>query len=86
MSSGNEGQASNVTEVTVPVMLHKGRYTLYQKPDGGIHLVYQRDDKDTPDHFELPGAMLRLARMASEGKLSPGDMLKEVMKMRNGNV
>jgi hypothetical protein len=88
MSSGNEGQAGIIEEVTpiVPVMLHKGRYTLYEKPDGGIHLVYQRDDKDEPDHMDIPGMFLKLAKMAGEGTISPMEMMREAMKMRNGNV
>jgi hypothetical protein len=65
-----------------PVIVHQGRYRLYEKPDGGFHIVYQRDDTDTPDHFELPGAMVNLAKMAGEGKLSIADMFREVMKLR----
>lgn len=70
------------TESIRPHVVHQGRYRLYEKPDGGLHIVYQRDDKDTPDHLELPGAMVNLARMAGEGKLSPGEMLREAMKLR----
>jgi hypothetical protein len=65
-----------------PAIVHQGRYRLYEKPDGGLHIVYQRDDKDEPDHLELPGAMVNLARMAGEGKMSPGEMLREAMKLR----
>jgi hypothetical protein len=68
--------------ITEPVVVHQGRYRLYRKPDGGMHLVYQRDDKEEPDHFELPGALLHLAEMAGEGKLSMGEMLREVVKLR----
>lgn len=88
MSSGNEGQAPRMTE-TVPVtiaepkIVHQGRYRLWEKPDGGLHLVYQRDDSDTPDHMDLPGALLSLAKAAGEGKLSLGEMMREVMKMRS---
>lgn len=70
-------------EVTEPVIVHQGRYRLWKKPDGGLHLVYQRDDKDTPDHMEIPGAFLRLAEAAGEGKLSPTQLLGELMKMRS---
>lgn len=70
-----------------PVVVHQGRYRLYRKPDGGMHLVYQRDDKGEPDHFELPGALLNLAQMAGEGKMSMPEMLRELMKMRsNGGL
>jgi hypothetical protein len=74
------------TEATRPVVIHEGRYRLYGKPDGGLHIVYQRDDSDTPDHMEFPGAIVAMAKAASEGKLSPTDMLREMMKMRNGHV
>lgn len=83
MHSGTEGQAPmiEVTQ-TEPVIVHQGRYRLYQKPDGGLHLVYQRDDKDEPDRMELPAAFLRLAQMAGEGKLSLPQLMAEVMKLR----
>jgi hypothetical protein len=67
----------------LPNVLHEGRYRLYQKPDGGIHLVYKRDDKDTEDHMEIPGAMLRLAQMASEGNMSFPQFVREAMRLRN---
>lgn len=88
MSSGNEGQTPMIeisqTELpTEPIIVHQGRYRLYRKPDGGLHLVYQRDDSDTPDHMELPGQLLKLAQLAGEGKLSLPQLLQEVMKLRN---
>jgi hypothetical protein len=77
---------SESTEILVssdtPIIVHQGRYRLYEKTDGGLHLVYQRDDKDSPDHMELPGALLALAKAAGEGKLTLPEMLREVMKMR----
>lgn len=71
-----------VQETNEPVIIHQGRYRLYGKPDGGLHLVYQRDDSDSPDHMELPGAFLRLAQMAGEGKLSLPDLLRELMRLQ----
>jgi hypothetical protein len=78
----NDGTEVALEAPTEPVIVHQGRYRLYSKPDGGLHLVYQRDDKDEPDHMELPGALLRLAQMAGEGRLSLPEMMKEVMKLR----
>ena len=69
--------------ITEPTIVHQGRYRLWQKPDGGLHLVYQRDDKSEPDHMDLPGALLALAKAAGEGKLSLSDMMREIMKMRS---
>jgi hypothetical protein len=76
------GNSDRVEIIAEPVIVHEGRYRLYKKPDGGIHIVYQRTDKDEPDHMELPGQLLRLAEMAGECKLSLPDMMREVMKLR----
>lgn len=65
----------------VPIILHEGRYRLYQKPDGGMRVQYRRDDKEEDDFFELPGKMVRLARTAAEGKLSPVALMREMMSM-----
>jgi hypothetical protein len=70
------------TESTEPRVLHQGRYRLWEKPDGGLHLVYQRDDKDEPDHMDIPGAFLKLAKLAGEGKMTPMEMMREAMKLR----
>jgi hypothetical protein len=75
-----------MTEVAAPtpIILHQGRYRLYEKPDGTIRIQYRRDDKDTDDYMEIPGEAVALARGASEGKLSPMDMMAAVMKLMNG--
>lgn len=67
-----------------PTVVHEGRYRLYEKPDGGMHLVYKRDDRETEEHMELPGQMIRLAKMASEGNMSFPQFMREAVKMRNG--
>lgn len=64
----------------VPVVLHQGRYRLYEKPDGTLRIQYRRDDKDVDDVIEIPGAMLRMAKMLSEGNLNP---LQAIKIMRN---
>lgn len=69
--------------VAGPHILHEGRYRLYEKPDGGIHLVYLVDGQEDEQHMEIPGAMLRLARMASEGNMSFPQFVKEAAKMRH---
>jgi hypothetical protein len=66
-----------------PHILHEGRYRLYEKPDGGLHLVYLPDGTENEQHMEIPGGMLRLAKMASEGNLSFPQFMREAMKMRN---
>jgi hypothetical protein len=76
---------SEVSEIAngIPVIVHEGRYRIYQKPDGGMHLVYKRDDKETEEHMEIPGAMLRLAKAASEQNLSFPQFVREAMKLRH---
>lgn len=66
---------------TQPVILHEGRYRLYQKPDGTIRVQYRRDDSDEDDSLEIPGFILRMAEAMSEGKISP---LKALSAMRSG--
>jgi hypothetical protein len=66
----------------MPQVLHEGRYRLYEKPDGGLHLVYLVDGQETEQHMEIPGAMLRLARMASEGNMTFPQFVKEAARLR----
>lgn len=54
-----------------PRVLHKGVYTLWEKPDGTLRIQYRRDDSETDDFMEIPGAMLRIAKAMSEGKMNP---------------
>ena len=81
----NEAVTSNAP--MEPVILHQGRYRLYGKLDGGLHLVFQKDDEDTPNHMDLPAMAVRRAQACAEGNLSPMEMLKEMAKMRtNGGT
>lgn len=88
MPGGNEGESSVTELVTAPsnapIIVHEGRYRLYEKPDGSLRIQYRRDDKDEDDFVELPGAMIRLAKMASEGNMSFPQFLKEAARLRNG--
>lgn len=56
-----------------------GRFSLYQTPEGGIHIAWMADDDPETHHLEVPGFLASLARRAAEGKLTPAQMLKEVM-------
>jgi hypothetical protein len=71
-----------ITENAAPVVVHQGVYTLWQKPDGTLRVQYRRDDKEEDDWFELPGMMIKMAKAASEGKMNPMELVKELMKMR----
>lgn len=66
-----------------PRILHKGVYTLYEKPDGTLRIQYRRSDKEEDDHLELPGALLRMAKQMSEGKLNP---LKAIAAIKAGTL
>jgi len=70
-----------VTANGAPVVVHKGVYTLWEKPDGTLRIQYRREDKDEDDFVELPGVMVKMAKAASEGKMNPMDMMKAVMEM-----
>jgi hypothetical protein len=73
--------------VTGPIIVHKGVYTLWRKPDGTLRIQYRRADKDEDDFFELPGAMVALAESAAQGKIGPMEMMKAVMSfMKNGGM
>lgn len=63
--------------MTEPVL--KGRFTLYETPDGGYHVAYLPDDSTETRHLEIPGALVNLAKMGAEGKLSPLAMARAFM-------
>jgi hypothetical protein len=92
MSSGDEGQAPLSEEIVTipdpiiatPKVIHEGKYRLFEKPDGGLHLVYKRIDKEEEDHLEIPGMMVRLLSRAQEGNMSPMEFMREAMKLRKG--
>jgi hypothetical protein len=61
----------------MPNAIMKGRFTLYETPDGGYHIAYKPDGDDRDaQHLEIPAAIVRLAKMGAEGKLSPMAMAK----------
>lgn len=68
----------------IPVVLHQGRYRLYEKPDGSLRIQYRRDDKDEDDFFEIPGVMIALSKSAAEGKLTPMQMMQSALKFMKG--
>jgi hypothetical protein len=76
--------SAEIIPLAGPEIIHKGVYTLYKKPDGTLRIQYRRSDKEEDDFFELPGPMVALAQAASEGKLSPAQMMKQVMSYMRG--
>lgn len=87
MSADNEGEiveAEIVPDIVEPEILHKGRYTLYKKPDGGLHLAYRREGAEADDHIELPAAMIRLFDRAQSENMNPLQLAREFMRMGRG--
>lgn len=64
---------------SVPVPFMKGRFNVYETPDGGFHIAYQKDGTEEIEHINLPGPLIRAAQMMSEGKLSPMAAIKMFM-------
>ena len=60
--------------------LMKGRYTMYDLPDGGVHIAYDIDGVEgEPRHLEVPGMVVRMARAAAEGRLNPFTAMRQMM-------
>jgi hypothetical protein len=83
-TSGEIVEAEIVPDIAEPEILHKGKYTLYKKPDGGLHLAYQREDSENTDHIELPAAMIRLFDRAQNEQMNPLQLAREFMRMGRG--
>jgi hypothetical protein len=74
------------TEITpVPVPRQKGKYNLYDTPDGGIHVAYTVDGSDITEHIEIPGKLLKMAKMMEEGSMSPLKAFSALRSMAGGN-
>lgn len=64
-----------------PVILHEGRYRLYEKPDGTLRVQYKRDDAEEEEWVEIPGIMVKMTRGMQDGSLSPMQLIGEATKM-----
>lgn len=71
---------------TVPVPFMKGRFNVYETPDGGFHIAYQKDGQEEIEHINLPGPLIRAAQMMSDGKLSPIAAMKMITGMGKEKV
>jgi hypothetical protein len=63
----------------LPEPFLKGRFNLYETPEGGYHLAYIPDGETETKHMEIPAMAVKTARLAAEGKLNP---FKALMGMR----
>lgn len=81
-----EKQRSDAEVVIFPRIVHQGEYRLWEKADGTLHCVYQPDNIDEPQHFEIPGELMDLMKKAESGELKPQDMMKIAMKFMGGSI
>ena len=66
-------------EANHPVARMTGKFTLYDTPDGGIHIAYLPDGTEETQHLELPGKAIRLAQALESGKMNPAAMMRAFM-------
>lgn len=64
-----------------PIILHEGRYRLYEKPDGTLRIQYKRDDAEEEEWAEIPGVMVKLTRGMQDGSLSPMQLIGEATRL-----
>lgn len=63
-----------------PVLLFNCKASVYETPDGGYHISYVREDSEETKHVEIPGTLVRMAKMAKNG----GNPLKMMSAMMSG--
>lgn len=64
------------TEPLVPLI--RGRFAVYETPDGGYHLSYRPDNAAEDEHVQIPGVHVTLMRRISAGKGGLMRLLKAV--------
>lgn len=64
--------------ISAPVIepFMRGTFRLWETPDGGFRIAYRPDSTDEDNVLVIPGAVIKMARMASEGKGNPLAMMK----------
>lgn len=55
-------------QAAAPEPLSKGRYSIYETPDGGYHLAYRPDGADEDGHMQIPAAIVRMAKAGAGGQ------------------
>jgi hypothetical protein len=62
-----------MTSPSAPTPIMHGEFSLYETPNGGLHLSYRPDGADEDKHIDIPPMMLKAAKMMGEGKVKlPG--------------
>lgn len=62
----------------------KGRFNLYDTPDGGLHISYQEDGSEEIQHIDVPGQIIGMAKMLENGTMSPLQIFGKMKKMIGG--
>lgn len=57
--------------MSLPEPFLKGRFNLYETPDGGYHLSYLPDGETETRHMEIPGKAVKFAESMANAKLNP---------------
>lgn len=68
-----------------PIPSMKGRFNLYNTPDGGYHIAYQEDGKEEIQHIDIPGFVINAAQMFGESGMSLKDMFKMGLEARRAS-
>jgi hypothetical protein len=74
----------DITPDITPVPRQKGRYNLFDTPDGGIHISYTIEGSEEVEHIEVPGKLLQMAKMMENGSMSPLKAFSALRRMANG--
>lgn len=64
-----------------PIILHEGRYRLYEKPDGTLRVQYLKDGSEVEEFAEIPAVVIHLAKAMQDGSMSPVQMMAEASKL-----
>jgi hypothetical protein len=76
-------------EVYAPVPKQKGRYNMYDTPDGGVHIAYSVEnelgEQGEVQHIEIPGKILKMAAMLESGSISPMKAFSSLRHMAGGS-
>jgi len=59
-----------------PTLLTKGKFGIFETPEGGIHLLFRIEGQDEDKHMEFSPMMLKAMKMAFPGKGDPIEMLR----------
>ncbi len=66
-------------------LLMNGKFSLYETPEGGLHIAYSPEgEEEETKHLEIPAMVVKMARMSAEGKLNPLQAFRMMAGARGG--